>query len=214
MKSLFAAVVGVLSLAGPARADLIVSGGFEMPAIASGFLTYPAGDPALTPWVITAGSVDIVTSFWPPFEGNQTLDLSGLDAGTISQTFATTPGAAYSLSFYYANHFMVPEASMTVRVLGTGTLLSQDLVHAGSAFDDMGWTHFTATFVADSAATTLSFTDTSLTPSFGTALDAVSVTPLNASGPAAVPGPSAVTVAGVALLAGLALRRRCRPAAA
>ena len=139
-------------------------------------MTLGAGDGDLAPWRITAGSVDVQT-YWPAEEGGQTIDLNGVSPGTIEQSFATIPGQVYQLLFYYANNpdLCAGTATATVTVTGPGTLLSQVLAHAGSTLKDMAFTPFLATFVANSATTTLHFAST--TPgAYGVVLDAVSVT--------------------------------------
>ena len=78
-----------------AHANLIVDGGFETPVVGKGNLVeLPTLSPQLNPWVIVAGTVDVVDKgFWPSFEGDQSLDNNGSSAGTIVQQFKTTVGA-------------------------------------------------------------------------------------------------------------------------
>ena len=158
--------------------NLILNGGFETPIIVPHFQTFNVGDTSLALWDITAGSVDIVRSTtWPPFEGNNSLDLSGFNHGTLEQSFATSPGSSYTLSFHYGNHPGVISSSAQVSVLGASTLLSQSVIHSGSTSVIMNWTPFEANFVADSTVTTLVFVGTGPTnqQDTGTALDAISV---------------------------------------
>jgi hypothetical protein len=89
--SLMFTAVAALSVAYPAKANLITNGDFE------------TGD--FTGWTVThapSGSGIFVdhgpgpdTTFGAVFAATGT----GLDA--ISQTFATTPGASYTLTFFY-----------------------------------------------------------------------------------------------------------------
>lgn len=194
-----------------ARADLIVNGGFELPNIGGAPFTAPigVGSAVIPGWQITSGNVEIVSAaFAPPFQGNQWLDLHGLVAGTIQQTFATDPGVAYGLSFAYANNPNSPFASARMDVLSSaGTLLlTQNVTATGSTFAMMNYTVFEGSFMADSASTTLRFTSTGATfPASGLALDAVSVQ-------GAVPEPAALILFGVGFTAllGYAWRRRHR----
>jgi choice-of-anchor C domain-containing protein len=181
----------------PAQANLIGNGGFEQPtAPPGGFVTLFAGNPAMAPWVIVAGSVDVVhTAYWPAFEGNQSLDLDGNTPGTIQQTFATTPGVQYTLTFAYANNADQSALVRTanVQVTGAGTLLSQNISHTGSTRANMNYTLFSADFTANSANTTLRFTSTDEpTSPFGVVLDAVSVE--------VVPEPSTLVLCGLGAL--------------
>jgi choice-of-anchor C domain-containing protein len=157
---------------------LLPDGGFETPKIhpRKKARTLFAGNPALAPWRITSGSVNVQT-YWPAAEGTHTLDLNGVSAGTIEQSFATIPGQFYQLMFDYGNNpdAHVRTAGATVTVAGLGTLLSQDIAHTGSTPRDMKYTRFFGFFLADSTTTTLKFTSTTA-GAYGVVLDAVSVT--------------------------------------
>ena len=174
---------------------LILNGGFETPNVTHS-TTYIPGDTSLSPWTITSGSVDIVSSSptsgtgWPAFEGTQSLDLNGSvgfpgnGMGVIQQTFATTPGNQYLLFFEYANN---PEdgnstvfiATVSVLDSSSATLGSWDISHSGSSASSlaaMNYTLFAQTFVPDTASTTLEFAS-SIGGNYGIVLDAVSASP-------------------------------------
>jgi len=205
-----------------ANADFLINGGFEQPGGLTSDIDFLAGDTSIVGWRIVSGSVDIVpsTGSWPAYQGNQSLDLDGHSAGTISQSFTTTAGMTYQLSFAYANNpgggaafagddpgNPVRTATVSVLDASASTLLSQDIGHEGSTAADMNWTIFTDSFTADSATTTLVFTSTDPATSYGgIALDAVSVQP--------VPEPSslALIVTGLAPLAAYFGWRRWKPA--
>ncbi|MGH9357073.1 MAG: DUF642 domain-containing protein, partial [Terriglobia bacterium] len=152
-------------------------------------------------------NVDLVhTFFYPSFTGSagsQSLDMEGAigASGLIFQSFATTPGDLYNLSFEYANNPQPgpsSSGSMNVLITGSTTLLDQNVTHSGSAFSNMKYQLFSQDFTADSAATTLQFE--ALTNSgFGIALDAVSVNPATTT----VPEPATLPlfVAGLLCLA-------------
>jgi len=165
----------------PMRFDLLPDGGFETPKVlpTSKARTLSAGNRALAPWRITAGSVD-VQSYWPAVEGTHTLDLNGVSAGTIEQSFATIPGQVYQLLFDYANNPDRParRATASVTVTGDGTLLSTSIAHTDSTPTKMKYARFLETFVADSATTTVRFASTTR-GSFGIILDGVSVSALS-----------------------------------
>jgi choice-of-anchor C domain-containing protein len=162
----------------PTRLGLLPDGGFEALKFEpeKQARTLSVGDPSLSAWRVSSGSVDVQT-YWPAAEGTHSLDLNGVSAGTIEQSFATVPGQIYQLLFDYANNpdnrRMTAVARMTVT--GLGTLLSRDISHTGSTPREMKYTRFFGTFVANSATTTLRFVST--TPgAYGIVLDAVSVT--------------------------------------
>ena len=91
------------------RPELLVDGGFETPKIhpRKQARTFFAGETALASWRITAGSVDVQT-YWPAAQGTHTLDLNGVSAGTIEQSFATVLGQVYQLQFDYGNTRTAP----------------------------------------------------------------------------------------------------------
>ena len=159
-------------------------------------------------------NVDLVHTFlYPSFTGtagSQSLDMEGAvgASGEIFQSFATTPGDVYNLSFEYANNPQPgpsSSGSMNVLVTGTTTLLDQNVTHTGSLFTNMNYQLFSQNFTADSTTTTLQFE--ALTKSgFGIALDAVSVNPTTA----AVPEPASVAPIGAGLVALLFASRRRR----
>ena len=83
-----------LAFSGPTNASFetgtYVDNGF-------GFEQLNAGDTSLDGWTVEAGSVDWVGTYWPAQDGSMSIDMSGLDAGTLSQTFATTIGNNYTV---------------------------------------------------------------------------------------------------------------------
>jgi uncharacterized protein DUF642 len=222
--------VTMLLLVNTSRADLISNGSFATFIVAGtdanfgGFIRYfsPPANTDISAWTITGtasdgdpNNVDLVqTSFYPSFAatpGSVSLDMEGAvgASGEIFQSFATTPGDVYNLSFEYANNPQPgpsSSGSMNVLVTGTTTLLDQNVTHSGSLFTNMNYQLFSQDFTADSATTTLRFE--ALTKSgFGIALDAVSVNPTTA----AVPEPALVGPIGVGLVALLfAIRRQRR----
>jgi len=211
----------------PIRADLIVNGSFDSSIIAGtdanfgGFIRYfsPPANTDITGWTISGtpsdgdpNNVDLVhTSFYPSFTGSpgsQSLDMEGSvgASGLIFQSFATTPGDLYNLSFEYANNPQpgpTSSGSMNVLVTGSMTLLDQNVTHTGSTFSNMNYQLFSQNFTADSTTTTLQFE--ALTHSgFGIALDAVSVNPATT----AVPEPALMGPLGAGLVA-LLFAARC-----
>jgi choice-of-anchor C domain-containing protein len=175
--------------------NLIANGGFETPVIGPTWQTFHAGSTELAPWDILSGSVDIVRTFWPSNEGQNSLDLGGESSGTIQQSFATVPGREYTLSFQYGNHPSGAAASGRVNVIGTATLLNTVLNHSGSSYPNMQWTPYMSTFIADSTTTTLRFIDLT-NSSIGFTLDTVLVKSAGTSSTIHVPNGSIFTISG------------------
>jgi choice-of-anchor C domain-containing protein len=141
----------------------------------SGFQQVNAGDPSITGWTVNAGSVDWIGSYWPAADGAMSIDMSGQDAGTISQTFDTTIGNTYTVSFALAGNPAGPPTIKTLDVIATGgTAANYTFDTTGSDLTNMNWTTAEYTFLATSASTTLSFISTTA-GAFGPAIDNVVV---------------------------------------
>jgi hypothetical protein len=176
-----------------AAADLVVNGSFEAPIATSppGYSSPPLFNGNLPGWTIEGGTnVETISSYWPAYDGQQSLDLDGYASdqpsnGTISQVLATVPGQAYLLSFVYGNNYAgsnpFPPSALVTLVDATPNnsnlpLLSQTITHSTSVNGDMHWTSFFDVFVAISDSTKLTFASLDATSSpGGIALDAVSV---------------------------------------
>jgi len=200
-----------------AKADLI-NGSFENPINVYGvndtanqnFVDYYApGDQAqydynsypgalLTGWTVVSGSVDIVNQSdnpwgWNAFEGNQSLDLNGWDGGTISQSFGTTVGASYILSFAYSNNPWNGGTDYASVTVGNASL---QLVHSGATLAAMGWQTVFLGFTASSTTTTLTFASEN-GGTGGIALDAISIPGAVGIAAFAVPEPSSIALLGL-----------------
>jgi uncharacterized protein DUF642/PEP-CTERM motif-containing protein len=218
--ALTALVLG--TAAHPARADLIVNGGFEFPPIGNvfyqnygTFTNNPYAGPSFQGWAVTTNNVDIVNPIagWnaPAYQGAQILDLVGYGStGAISQSFATTPGQIYLLNFAYGNNPGSGAAQASVTVFGSSSLLSALVFHDNSATGNLNWNLYSGSFVANSETTTLAFNTTLGGNNGGILLDAVAVS--------AVPEPATWALmifgfAGVAMMAYRRSRKSAVPAA-
>lgn len=104
-------LVFVLAAAGalpsPAAAgNLLVNGSFESgPALpSSGYKDLASGSTAITGWVVGGFHIDYSSSVvWNVSDGSRNVDLDGSFGnplnGSISQSFATTPGVKYRVTF-------------------------------------------------------------------------------------------------------------------
>ena len=127
----------------------------------SGFEQLNAGDASITGWTVDAGSVDWVGTYWPAQDGSMSIDMSGVAAGTISQTLATTIGNTYTVSFFFqatrqGRHWS--RRSTSARRVRPQQATPMNV--SGNDRANMNWTQETYTFLATSASTTLTFVST------------------------------------------------------
>lgn len=202
--------LALASFTSAASANLLVNGSFEQPGDCFGAVSTLQG------WSVDGGNLDIIGSACSnplvPADGSYWLDMTGnFFPATISQSFATTPGNSYSLSFYFGGnpqwqYFPYPNdgpvksmnALIDGSVVGTYTIDT-----TGLATSDAGWVFETVAFTANSSSTTVSFVSLNNSGVFGPTLDGVSVDP------AAVPLPGTLGLLGVGFAALGIIRKRC-----
>ncbi len=222
----FAAAAGV---GGTARANLIVDGGFETPVVPNASYTvFPSGG-SFGGWTVdcpncsSPGNVAVVsTNFaqggfdFVSHSGSQWLDLTGTanQMSRIYQSFATTNGATYSLSFWIGNvvdQSGVFGVSSTVGV-SESVPLSIPLIHtytnANGAGAQQQWTQVTTTFKALADSTTIFFYNFDSSTDNSNGLDDVDVEFVGGS--TSVPEPAPLALLGAGLVAVVASRRSRR----
>ncbi len=142
---------------------------------------------AFAPWTISGGTVDSVKIDTTTGGTNGTKitafnSFESPSGGMLTQTFLTTPGVTYNLNFdlgVVAYNFS--QQSLLVNVTGNSNLLTQTATINGIGGGTVKWEAKSFTFTADSTATTLKFTDTSVAiSSIDMFLDNVRVTNVNA----------------------------------
>lgn len=221
------AVVCVALTAESGHAEsLIINGSFETPVATNGIIKVLASgsSPIGFDWTVAAGGVEIIRQGYmggtggqfsfsgPAYDGSQWLDLDSEQTpgpGVLLQTFMTTTGSAYDLTFAYASnpYRLYPgPAKATVRVFDTTSttdlLTAFQISHGSSTGSNYDWqVSGPVTFTATGASTTLRFaSDNPLNSDAGIFLDGISVT-------AAVPEPAGYAAIGVAATVALAVRR-------
>lgn len=176
---------------GPARADLVVDGGFE--AATPGIITGSLGDGA---WSATQGIIYVNADPTLANSGNNSVQLTAAGSlNVLTQTLTTQPGQNYLLSFYAASD----TGTDTFAVLFGGQIVTTTPVP--QTFPPLGTAH--GTFVLESFMVTATSDSTNLSfqgqyggqgaASYGTFVDDVSIT-------AVVPEPSTITLSAVGAL--------------
>jgi choice-of-anchor C domain-containing protein len=157
----------------------LTNGGFETgPYVdnGSGFQQLDAPNTNIDGWTVGTGSVDWVRTYWLAGEGEMSIDMSGADAGTLSQTFDTTIGNTYTVAFLLSGNPAGGPPVKTLEVSATGGatgLYTHDTT--GTDLTTMTWVPQTYEFFATTSSTTLTFASAT-SGAFGPAIDAVVVT--------------------------------------
>lgn len=174
-------------------ASLIRNGSFEEGPGTRVFLNLVGGSTALPGWVVVGEGIDLVgTGYWKSADGTYAVDLDGSARsritppymhGGIAQTFATTPGKRYQVTFDLAGNPNNRPARKPMRVSAAGQSVELVFDATGKTGRDMGWETRTWTFEARGDSTTLEFTSLTKSPEtgYGAAIDRVVVTLLDSN---------------------------------
>lgn len=179
-----AASLGVAASPAFAATNLVSNGSFELGADPGSFTTLGTGSTAITDWLVSAGSVDYIGSYWTAQDGVRSVDLAGLALGTLQQTVATEAGKYYTLFFYSSKNpdLSTPTRTGTVSFGGSSQTFSYA---AANSLTSMNWVLNQYSFQATGTSTLLSFAaNADAGCCWGPALDNVSLI-------AAVPEPEA-----------------------
>lgn len=174
--------VWLLMLPASVGASVVTNGGFESgPAMTpAGEVAIPAGSTALPGWTVGGGGVLYVSDiYWAPYQGTRSLTLNSTAAGSVSQTFATAPGATYMVGFVMTGEPFTSPAFKHMRVSAAGQSADYAFDTAPAWHWDMAWAPHAWTFTANAATTTLTFQSLDA-GFFGPALDSVEVVQLTA----------------------------------
>ncbi|GGP85958.1 choice-of-anchor C family protein [Saccharothrix coeruleofusca] len=160
-------------------AALFGNGGFETPRAPQNSFTNLGTGSAIGPWRVTGGNVDLIgAGYWQAAEGDQSVDLNGVQPGAVSQTFDTIPGVRYDVGYSIAGNTAAGPVVKTGRALVDGQNF-QDFTFdiTGRTPAAMGYVTRAFSFVATNPTTTLTFASTTPSSANGPVLDNVTVKP-------------------------------------
>jgi hypothetical protein len=167
--------VGVLvasSVTASAATNVIKNGGFEVPAVAAGGFELFSTGQAFSGWRVVGarGNVAVISGKYQgagitfnAMAGAQWMDLTGLESNLatgVAQSFATTRGTEYHLTFWVGNVYNPGGAfgvSSTIKVYVNGVrkLIATNSLHPAN--HKQAWKEFALTIRATSSRTTISF---------------------------------------------------------
>jgi hypothetical protein len=185
---LFWIMLASYALSGPAKANLLINGDFEVPGatLTTNFVNVGSGT-AITGWTTTQGSgigaavyynANGSTSNIPNAEsGSYDVQLfSGslaLTPSSIAQTVSLISGKTYTLSFWLNMPINgTPNSDVSLSISGsnfTTTTYVYNLSSTGQK--NQPWLHFTATFTMTSNSATIRFSDVPFITDNGAVID-------------------------------------------
>ena len=131
--------------------NLIQNGSFETATVNPGpFLQLNAGSTVITGWTVSQGTIDYIGTAWQASEGARSLDLQGLASGGIQQTFNTTIGETYRVTFDLAGNPFGGSAIKEMRVSAGGSSADFSFDITGKSNSNMGWLSKSWDFTANS----------------------------------------------------------------
>jgi Protein of unknown function (DUF642) len=218
-------IIGLGVAQNAAASNLLVNGGFEVPVQGPpnyAAFNVPAGSSLITGWTIVQGNVDLTnTADYGPLTNTldpssmQDIDLIGDSSGSggvfggLSQSFATTPGQEYQLTFDYShNNGTYSSNGYAASVTVADGNAPANTIFSGAVSQAYGaapWQAFSEDFTAASGLTLLTIIDTQGGYNAGVYLDDVSVEPVNGTTP--IPGALPLFAGGAGVL-GIFGRRR------
>ncbi|HEX3605438.1 MAG TPA: DUF642 domain-containing protein [Candidatus Dormibacteraeota bacterium] len=172
-----AVVVTQRAAAGASATELVHNGGFEAPAIPNHtFAVIHSPIPGWTEAAPRTCGIEIQNHVaGSPFEGQQFTELDSLCPTEIYQDLTTIPGRTYNLTYEFSARPTRGPADNVLQAWWNGRLLDTEQLD-GIGRTDTNWQKFSYHVKATGTTTRIAFADAGVANSYGTYLDAVSVT--------------------------------------
>ncbi|MCU0749774.1 MAG: immunoglobulin domain-containing protein, partial [Akkermansiaceae bacterium] len=156
-----------VSISSPSGAIASSVAVLQITATSVATLTNGSFESGMTGWTGTGNHYVQLTGANPNVNGVRFLVFNGANStpnGVVSQTFATTPGQSYGVTFRMGVlAFNTLEQRMQVDVMGSSLIRTQTYGLTGLGGGTVRWQELSISFVANSASTTLAFRDRSTT---------------------------------------------------
>ncbi|MCP5531676.1 MAG: DUF642 domain-containing protein [Akkermansiaceae bacterium] len=162
-------------------ADQTLTAVYDSGSTGSGGFVNGSFENGLTNWISSGspGTIDITNSYTGT-DGTQMVEINSNNTpndGSLRQTFATTAGAGYTVTFDMGVlAYSTNPQRLRVSATGNAALASQTYSVNGIGGGNIKWVTQTISFIADSTSTTLEFADvSSYTNGIDTLLDNIRV---------------------------------------
>jgi choice-of-anchor C domain-containing protein len=139
------------------------------------YTSLAAGASNLTGWNVGDAGIDWLGSHTKANTGTRSLDLNQMNAGSVSQAFATTPGSSYQVSFALAGNPVCGPVTKALSVSAANSQSTYSFNTTGYSTSNPGWVNQTFRFQATSSLTTLTFSSQDQGSSCGPLIDTVSL---------------------------------------
>ena len=138
--------------------NLIINGSFEDGVPTGSWKPLNTSSSDITGWTVVSGRVDYIGTYWQASAGVRSIDLDGTPGpGALAQSFATTAGSKYRVSFDLAGNPEGPPRLKLLAVVVAGQTHTFTFDISGHSKTSMGWTTQTFSFQANAPQSTLEF---------------------------------------------------------
>ena len=208
-------LAGMVFAASSAGAVSFVNGSFEQSINPGKSVLLSAGDgTSITGWKVASGNIDLVGSAWDAADGAHSIDLSGIEPGSIIQTLhGLSTGTKYQITFDLSGSYTVARTAPNRAAVQVDGFASQIYSYDLNNFvNNMMYTPETYLFTATSSVAVVHFSGLDR-GDYGAVLDnvGISLAPTITSVGGTVPEPAvwAMMIGGFGLT-GTAMRRRSK----